>query len=73
MIRYKLTKSDKDFPVGTPVFIDVDDDMAYIEYYGYHPMGYDAEYIEYDGEIHRVFGFAWSFLKAFGYRAEVDE
>ena len=58
MIRYKLTKSDKDFPVGTPVFIEIDDDMAYIEYYG---------------EQHRVFGFRWSFLKAFGYKAEVDE
>lgn len=73
MIRYKLTKSDKDFPVGTPVFIDVDDDTAYIEYYGEHPVGYDAEYIEYEGEQHRVIAFCWSFLKDFGYRAEVDE
>lgn len=73
MIRYKLTKSDEDFPVGTPVFIDVDDGMAYIEYYGDHPVGYDAEYIEYEGEKHRVFGFRWSFLKDFGYKAEVDE
>lgn len=73
MIRYKLTKSDEDFPVGTPVFIDIDDDMAYIEYHGDHPMGYGEDYIEYDGEQHRVFGFPWSFLKDFGYRAEVDE
>ncbi|MRB55639.1 hypothetical protein GH849_31700 [Bacillus thuringiensis] len=73
MIRYKLTKSDKDFPVGTPVFIEIDNDTAYIEYYGDHPVGYTAEYIEYEGERHRVIVFPWSFLKVFGYRAEVDE
>ncbi|MRC56918.1 hypothetical protein GH877_30135, partial [Bacillus thuringiensis] len=71
MIRYKLTKSDKDFPVGTPVFIEIDNDTAYIEYYGDHPVGYTAEYIEYEGERHRVIVFPWSFLKVFGYRAEV--
>ncbi|MRD10122.1 hypothetical protein GH858_26300, partial [Bacillus thuringiensis] len=63
MIRYKLTKSDKDFPVGTPVFIEIDNDTAYIEYYGDHPVGYTAEYIEYEGERHRVIVFPWSFLK----------
>ena len=73
MIRYRLTKSDKDFAVGTPVFIDIDNDFAYIEYYGEHLVGYEAEYIEYEGVEHRVFGFAWSFLKSFGYKAEVDE
>ena len=73
MIRYKLTKSDKDFPVGTPVFIEIDNDTAYIEYYGDHPVGYTAEYIEYEGERHHVIVFPWSFLKVFGYRAEVDE
>ncbi|MRC99914.1 hypothetical protein GH856_28250, partial [Bacillus thuringiensis] len=67
MIRYKLTKSDKDFPVGTPVFIEIDNDTAYIEYYGDHPVGYTAEYIEYEGERHRVIVFPWSFLKVFGY------
>ncbi|MRB49351.1 hypothetical protein GH860_29805 [Bacillus thuringiensis] len=55
------------------MFIEIDNDTAYIEYYGDHPVGYTAEYIEYEGERHRVIVFPWSFLKVFGYRAEVDE